>query len=101
MHLVGVDIGFSARRRSNGIIVVRDGELIRAERLNVSERDAALRELRDLDAIAIDAPLLPPGTDDALPRYCKRAFSLALFQKRSKPGMSPIHGPGQDLREPG
>ena len=101
MHLVGVDIGFSERRRSNGIAVVRDGELIRAERLNVSERDAALRELRDLDAIAIDAPLLPAGTDDALPRYCERAFSLGLFQKRCKPGMSHIRGTGQRLREHG
>jgi predicted nuclease with RNAse H fold len=101
MHLAGVDIGFSTRRRSNGIAVVRDGELIRAERLSVSERDSALRDLRDLDAIAIDAPLLPPGTDDALPRYCERTFSLGLFQKRCKPGMSHIRGTGQRLREHG
>jgi hypothetical protein len=46
---------------------LRDGKLIRAERLRVGERDAALRELRDLDATAIDAPLLPPGTDERLP----------------------------------
>ena len=101
MHLVGVDIGFSERRRSNGIAVVRDGKLICAERLSVSERDAALRELKDVDVVAIDAPLLPPGTADTLPRYCERVFSLGLFQKRCKPGMSHIPGTGQRLREHG
>src|ERR1051325_3468153 len=101
MHLIGVDIGFSERRRSNGIAAFRDGELIRAERLSVSERDAALRELRDVDVIAIDAPLLPPGTADTLPRSCERVFGLGLFQKRCKPGMSHIRGTGQRLREHG
>lgn len=52
MHLVGVDIGFSERRRSNGIAVFREGRLVRSERLNVSERDAALRQLRDIDVVA-------------------------------------------------
>jgi predicted nuclease with RNAse H fold len=101
MHLIGVDIGFSERRRSNGIAVFRDGKLIRAERLSVSERDAALRELRDVDVVAIDAPLLPPGTAGTLPRYCERVFSCGLFQKRCKPGMSHIRGTGQLLREHG
>ncbi|HEX9982181.1 MAG TPA: DUF429 domain-containing protein [Thermoanaerobaculia bacterium] len=101
MHLVGVDIGFSERRRSNGIAVLRDGKLIRAERLSVSERDGALRALRDVDVVAIDAPLLPPGTANTLPRYCERVFSLGLFQKRCKPGMSHIRGTGQRLREHG
>ena len=101
MHLVGLDIGFSERRRSNGIAVLRNGKLIRAERLSVGERDAALRELRELDAIAIDAPLLPPSTADTLPRYCERVFCLGLFQKRCKPGMSHIRGTGQLLREHG
>jgi predicted nuclease with RNAse H fold len=101
MHLVGVDIGFSERRRSNGIAVFRDSELIRAERLSVNERDATLRELKDVDVIAIDAPLLPPGTADTLPRHCERFFSVGLFQKRCKPGMSHIRGTGQLLREHG
>lgn len=101
MHLVGVDIGFSERRRSNGIAVVRDGRLIRAERLSVSERDAALRSLRDIDAVAIDAPLLPAGTAGTLPRHCERVFSRGLFQKRCKPGMSHVRGTGQLLREHG
>lgn len=101
MQLVGIDIGFSERRRSNGIAVVRDGRLIRAERLSVSERDAALRSLKDVDVVAIDAPLLPPGTADMLPRHCERVFSRGLFQKRCKPGMSHVRGTGQRLREHG
>lgn len=101
MHLVGVDIGFSEQRRSNGIAVFREGQLVRAERLNVSERDAVLRELREVDVVAIDAPLLPPGTANSLARSCERAFSSGLFQKRCKPGMSHIPGTGQRLREHG
>ncbi|MDQ3281702.1 MAG: DUF429 domain-containing protein [Acidobacteriota bacterium] len=101
MHLAGVDIGFSERRRSNGIAVFRDGQLVRAERLGVNERDTALRELRNVSVVAIDAPLLPPGTADTLPRYCERFFSLGHFQKRCKPGMSHIRGTGQRLREHG
>jgi predicted nuclease with RNAse H fold len=101
MHLVGVDIGFSERRRTNGVVIVRDGRLICAKRLSVSERNAALRELREVDVVAIDAPLLPPGTADTLPRYCEHVFSLGLFQKRCKPGMSHVRGTGQHLREHG
>jgi len=101
MHLVGLDIGFSERRRSNGIAVIRDGKLTRADLLNVPERDAALRELRDVDVIAIDAPLLPSGTPATLPRYAERFFSLGLFQKRCKPGMSHVPGTGQLLRAHG
>jgi predicted nuclease with RNAse H fold len=89
------------RRRSNGIAVVRDGKLIRAERLSVAERNAALRSLTDVDMVAIDAPLVPPGMLDTLPRYCEHLFSRGLFQKRCKPGMSHIRGTGQTLREHG
>jgi predicted nuclease with RNAse H fold len=101
MHLVGLDIGFSKRRRSNGIAVVRDGSLIRAERLGVSERDAALRSLSEVDVIAIDAPLLPGGAANTLPRHCERVFSRGIFQKRCEPGMSHVRGTGQLLREHG
>jgi hypothetical protein len=51
--------------------------------------------------VAIDAPLLPAGTADTLPRYCERVFSRGLFQKRCKPGMSHVRGTGQLLREHG
>jgi predicted nuclease with RNAse H fold len=101
MHLVGVDIGYSPRRRSNGIAVFRDGQLIRLERLSVEERDAALRTLTAADVVAIDAPLLPHGAADTLPRSCESTFSRGPFQKRCKPGMSHIRGTGQSLRQHG
>jgi predicted nuclease with RNAse H fold len=101
VNLVGIDIGFSKRRRSNGVVVVHHGKLIRAERVGVDERNAALRSLADVDVVAIDAPLLPPGTAESLPRDCERIFSRGLFQKRCKPGMSHIRGTGQLLREHG
>ena len=101
MYLVGVDIGYSKRRRSNGIAVFRDGKIVRAKRLHVRERDTALRELRDIDVVAIDAPLLPPGTEDTLPRHCEHVFSCGVFQRRCKPGMSHVRGTGQQLRAHG
>jgi hypothetical protein len=93
-----VDIGFSQRRRSNGIAVFRDGRLLRAERLGVAERNEALRSISDADVVAIDAPLVPAGTPATLARHCERVFSRGLFQKRCKPGMSHIRGTGQGLR---
>lgn len=101
MHLVGVDIGFSKRRRSNGIAVFRDGHLVRAERLSVTERNTATQLLHQVDVVAIDAPLLPRGTTGTLPRECERAFSRGAFQKRCKPGMSHVRGTGQTLCEHG
>jgi hypothetical protein len=101
MHLVGIDIGFSQRRRTNGIAVFRNGSLVRTERLSVTERDETLRSLDHVDCIAIDAPLLPPGTSDTFPRECERTFSRGVFQKRCKPGMSHIRGTGQTLRQHG
>lgn len=101
MHLVGVDIGFSERRRSNGFAVLRDGCLLRAERLSVAERNQALRSLEEVDIVAIDAPLLPAGTPDSLVRRCERVFSRGAFQKRCKPGMSHIAGTGRTLRAHG
>jgi predicted RNase H-like nuclease len=101
MHLVGVDIGFSNRRRSNGIAVFRDGVLVRAERLSVVERNTALQLLDQVNVVAIDAPLLPPRTTETLPRECERVFSRGAFQKRCKPGMSHVRGTGLTLREHG
>jgi predicted RNase H-like nuclease len=101
MHLVGVDIGFSERRRSNGIAILRDGELIRTERVSVAQRDATLRSLSEVDVVAIDAPLLPAGVAATTARACERTFSRGKFQKRCKPGMSHVPGTGHLLREHG
>jgi hypothetical protein len=101
MHLIGIDIGYSQRRRSNGIAVFRDGELQSLKGLGVDERNEALRSIHDADVVAIDAPLLPAGAPDTLPRHCERVFSRGVFQKRCKPGMSHVRGTGQSLRAHG
>ena len=100
MHLIGLDIGFSARSRTNAIAEIRDGEL-RVTRLNVPERDAALVELRDVDVIAIDAPLVPEGCTPETPRLVEQLLSRGIFQKRCKPGASHVPGTGHLLREHG
>jgi predicted nuclease with RNAse H fold len=99
-HLVGLDIGWSRRRRSNGIAVLRDDDLV-VERLSVDDRNEALRTLENVDVVAIDAPLLPSNADEALPRECERIFSRGDFQRRCKPGMSHVRGTGQTLRAHG
>lgn len=102
MNLVGADIGFSKRRKTNAITVWRDRELTVLRKLDVADRNATLRDSGTFaDVIAIDAPLLPPGTDENLMRRCERLFSRGSFQTRCKPGMSHIRGTGQQLRQHG
>lgn len=100
-HIVGLDIGFAERRKTNAFAILRDDDLIVLPPMLPSERDAVLRELRDVDVIAIDAPILPPGTPVPQPRECEHVLSRGLFQTRCKPGMSHIPGTGQRLREHG
>jgi predicted RNase H-like nuclease len=100
MHLIGLDVGFSAKRRTNALAELRSGE-IRVVKLSVDERDAELGRLRDVDVIAIDAPLLPSGCAAETPRLVERLFSRGLFQRRCKPGASHVRGTGHLLRAHG
>src|SRR5207248_2887593 len=100
-HLVGLDLGFSERRKTNAFAIFRDGNLILPELMSPSERDAALRELAGVEVIAIDAPIVPADTPETLPRKCERAFCRGPFQKRCKPGMSHVAGTGRQLRAHG
>lgn len=100
MHLIGLDIGFSATQRTNALAELRDGEL-RVVRLNVNERDAELARLRDVDVIAIDAPIVPSHCSVNTPRLVEQIFSRSSFQRRCKPGASHVPGTGHLLREHG
>jgi predicted RNase H-like nuclease len=100
MHLVGLDIGFSRTRRSNALAEFENGEL-RIEKLSVPERDTKLRQLRDVDIIAIDAPIVPEGCSPTAPRLVEQLFCRGAFQKRCKPGASHVKGTGHQLREHG
>ncbi len=100
MHLIGLDIGFSAKRRTNALAEVANGDL-RVVKLNVAERDLELQRHREVDVIAIDAPLVPSGCPATRPRLVEQIFSRGLFQKRCKPGASHVRGTGHLLREHG
>jgi predicted RNase H-like nuclease len=100
MHLIGLDIGFSSTQRTNAMAELQNGEL-RVVKLSVSERDAALQRLRDVDVIAIDAPIVPSHCSAETPRLVEQLFSRGVFQKRCKPGASHVRGTGHLLREHG
>lgn len=100
MHLIGLDIGFSLTRRTNALAELQYGEL-RVVKLSVSERDAELERSRDVDVIAIDAPIVPSRCSAETPRLVEQLFSRGLFQKRCKPGASHVRGTGHLLREHG
>lgn len=100
MHLIGLDIGFSTRSRTNAIAELENGEL-RVVRLSVNERDAELQRLQDVDVIAIDAPIVPAECSMETPRIVEQLFSRGVFQKRCKPGASHVPGTGHSLREHG
>lgn len=100
MHIVGLDIGYSRTRRSNAIAEIREGEL-HLSKSTVARRNEKLIELRDVDVIAIDAPIVPIGCSPETPRLVERIFSRGPFQKRCKPGMSHVPDTGRQLREHG
>lgn len=100
MHLIGLDIGFSARSRTNALAEIENGEL-RVVKLNVEERDAELERAKDVDVIAIDAPIVPEGCALTEPRLVEQIFCRGIFQKRCKPGASHVAGTGHQLRSHG
>lgn len=100
MHLIGLDVGFSATSRTNALAEIENGEL-RLVKLTVSERDAKLARLRDVDVIAIDAPLVPADCAIDRPRLVEQIFCRGPFQKKCKPGASHVPGTGQLLRKHG
>lgn len=100
MHLIGLDIGWSARSRTNAIAQIRGGEL-RVKRLNVAERDEELSAIREVDVIAIDAPIVPASCTPVTPRRVEQLLSRGIFQRRCKPGASHVSGTGHLLREHG
>lgn len=61
----------------------------------------ALSRVREVDVIAIDAPLVPASCSAITPRCAEQLLSRGIFQKRCKPGASHILGTGHLLREHG
>jgi len=97
-HILGVDVGFSAKRRTTGIAWYADGQLGKLR--THSDPDRRLESLPSgavFDCIALDAPLCPAA---AGVRVVERVFSSGEFSRRCKPGFSHF-GFGRRLREAG
>lgn len=97
MQLIGLDVGFSAKRRSSGLAVLCDGAVqVGRASSEAASRLALLGEVTAAAVTAIDAPLL--ATLDARIRPCERLFARGRFQRRCKAGFSHVKGTGFGLR---
>src|ERR1700736_498089 len=98
-NLMGIDVGFSQRRRTTGIACL-EGDQLSLERAGTSweSRNAKIPNGFQPSVIAIDGPLLPLGTDLQLRRHVESVFSRASFHNRCKPGLS-HHGVGLEFRQ--
>ena len=97
-RLLGVDVGFSAKRPTTGIAVL-DGGKIHLARAGTSweSRVSQIPDGFRPNVIAIDGPLLPQGADNLIRRRCEAIFVRAPFHNRCKPGLS-HWGFGSELR---
>jgi hypothetical protein len=98
--LLGVDVGFSARRKTTGVAWRLNGQVsVCLTGSTWEERKAALPQNVTFDLAALDAPLVPSGSP-CVRRGCEAAFYRGAFWNRCRPGMS-HHGRGKDLRAAG
>jgi hypothetical protein len=89
LSLLGIDVGFSRRRRTTGLAWSADGQVEAIKTHSDWERrQANLPAITRFAVIAIDGPLVPAGTDERAKRQCESFFIRGLFQKRCKPGLS-------------
>jgi hypothetical protein len=96
--LLGIDVGFSKRRRTTGIAWSVDGKVEAIKTYTDWERRRQqLPANQSFAVIAIDGPLLPDGAELTAERQCERVFTRGAFQKRCKPGLSHF-GLGLHLR---
>lgn len=100
MQLIGLDVGFSATRRTSGVATLA-GTAFDVGRATAAAEDRRrlLKGVSMAAVVAIDAPLLP--TCDSRVRLCERLFARGKFQRRCKAGFSHVAGTGLELRRAG
>jgi predicted nuclease with RNAse H fold len=101
VSLLGIDVGFSERRKTTGIVSYTFGRRTYPHCVGSLPQDRAevLLDRPLYDAIAIDGPIVPTTIDsEQLIRRCERLLSKGLFGKRCKPGFSHF-GTGLKLRK--
>ncbi|MHB8269117.1 DUF429 domain-containing protein [Bradyrhizobium sp.] len=100
VSLLGIDVGFSERRKTTGIASYIFGQPARLHCVGSLPQDRAevLLDRPLYDAIAIDGPIVRSLTDpEQVVRRCERLLSKGPFGKRCKPGFSHF-GTGLKLR---
>jgi predicted nuclease with RNAse H fold len=101
VSLLGIDVGFSERRKTTGIASYTFGQPARLHCVGSLPQDRAevLLNRPLYDAIAIDGPIVPVATNpEQVIRRCERLLSEGPFGKRCKPGFSHF-GTGLRLRK--
>jgi predicted nuclease with RNAse H fold len=98
MNLVGIDIGWSARRKTNGIALLH-GATLTVDHMGLAGREAFISGLPHIDIAAVDAPVV--HGPDVEQRAVESIFCRGLFYDRCKPGASHVAGTGAMLRTHG
>jgi len=98
LKLIGVDVGFSEKRKTTGIACLDDDKLYCSKAgTSWESRKTLIPSGFQPKLIALDGPLLPQGVDELVHRQCEFAFIDAPFSSRCKPGLS-HWGTGLKLR---
>ena len=96
--LIGIDVGFSATRRTTGVAALGHGGLPLTH-LHRNQLEQRLREPNvTFMAAAVDGPVL--AADDDQLRACEHLFCFGLFGRRCRPGLS-HRGAGIQFRTAG
>jgi predicted nuclease with RNAse H fold len=101
VSLLGIDVGFSERRKTTGIASYTFCQPVRLHCVGSlpQHRAEVLLDRPLYDAIAIDGPIIPTATNaEQVVRHCERLLSKGLFGRRCKPGFSHF-GTGLSLRK--
>jgi predicted nuclease with RNAse H fold len=98
INLLGIDVGFSKSRPTTGIAYSNLGNVHAVK----THTDWECRRIHippnvQFAVVAIDGPLVPPGSPDRLVRKCEQILARGAFQKRCKPGASHF-GTGLQLK---
>jgi hypothetical protein len=100
MELIGLDVGFSTKRRTSAVAKWSGTRLTLGRATSSWESRAGLIGGGFMTQVtAMDGPLLRVPHFEK--RACEQIFTMGLFQRRCKPGFSHIPGTGRKFREAG
>jgi hypothetical protein len=99
VSLLGIDVGYSDKKKTTGVAVFKNGGLIEPFCVGSSgtARREAIEKYAPFDEIALDGPILPHNSSETSRRYCEYSLVGGLFEKRCKLGLS-HYGEGLKLR---